>query len=108
MPQISPLPPDQEAFERDAVWATALQSVRDAGYSGDLLPSLTYITTTRDIDTPQGVLPAGGQGTSVSDYNHGGVYLIEFEVRWHVIQLGLYDVQRSGTGRNRHPGAKFR
>ena len=40
-----------------------------------LIPSLTVITTARDIDTPDGVLPAGTAGTIVSDYDHGGVYL---------------------------------
>jgi hypothetical protein len=35
MPQIRPIPPDQEAFERDIVWTmySALQSVRNAGYN---------------------------------------------------------------------------
>jgi hypothetical protein len=35
MHEITPIPPDQEAFERDVVWTmyTALQSVRDEGYS---------------------------------------------------------------------------
>ena len=50
----------------------------------DLLPSLTDIITTRDVDTPYGVLPAGTVGTIVSDYDHE-VYLVEFEAPWHVV-----------------------
>jgi hypothetical protein len=50
-----------------------------------LIPSLTDLTTARDIDTPEGVLPAGSAGTIVSGYDHGGVYLVEFDAPWHVV-----------------------
>jgi hypothetical protein len=48
----------------------------------DLLRSLTKIIA----DAPEGVLPAGSQGITVSDYDHG-VYLVEFQAPWHVIHL---------------------
>ncbi len=58
----------------------------------DLLPSPTDIITTRELDTPDGVLPAGSKGTIVSDYNHSGVYLGEFEAPWHVVQVSRADL----------------
>jgi hypothetical protein len=57
----------------------------------DLLPDLTCVITTRDIDTPHGVLPAGSQGTVVSDYAHVGVYLVEFDAPWEVVQIPRCD-----------------
>jgi hypothetical protein len=51
-----------------------------------LLPSLTEITLTRDVDTPYGVLPAGIRGTIVSDYSHG-TYLVEFAAPWYVMMV---------------------
>jgi hypothetical protein len=53
----------------------------------ELLPNLTDITTTRDVDTAYGAIPAGTAGTIVSDYDHGGVYLVEFEAPWYVVTV---------------------
>jgi hypothetical protein len=58
----------------------------------ELWPSLTDIITTRDLDAPDGVLPAGSQGTVVSDYDHGGVYLVEFVAPWYVVQVPRGDL----------------
>jgi hypothetical protein len=51
-----------------------------------LLPSLTEITITHDVDTPYGVLPAGSQGTIVSYYSHRA-YLVEFAAPWCVVTV---------------------
>ena len=52
----------------------------------ELLPNLTDITTTRDVDTPYGAIPAGTAGTIVSDYDHAA-YLVEFEAPWYVVTV---------------------
>jgi hypothetical protein len=52
----------------------------------DLLPSLTEITITRDINTPYGVLPAGTAGSIVSNYSYEA-YLVEFAAPWYVVTV---------------------
>ena len=52
----------------------------------ELLPNLTEITTTRDVDTPYGVIPAGTAGTIVSDDDYAA-YLAEFEAPWYVVTV---------------------
>jgi hypothetical protein len=51
-----------------------------------LLPSLTAITITRDVDTPYGGIPAGTAGSIVSNYNYGA-YLVEFAAPWYVVTV---------------------
>ena len=47
------------------------------------IPELTVITTARDLDFPEGVLPAGSVGTIVMAYAPEG-YGVEFESPWDV------------------------
>jgi hypothetical protein len=51
----------------------------------DLLSCLTDVITTREFDTPYGVLPAGSLGT-ISDYTHVG-YLVDFAAPWYVVSV---------------------
>ena len=51
----------------------------------DRLSSLTDVITTREFDTPYGVLPAGSLGT-ISDYTHVG-YLVDFPAPWYVVSV---------------------
>lgn len=44
-------------------------------------PELTVITTARDLDLPEGVLPAGSVGTIVTAYTPEA-YGVEFEAPW--------------------------
>jgi hypothetical protein len=46
-------------------------------------PELTVITTARDLDLPEGVLPAGSVGTIVMAYTPE-VYGVEFDPPWDV------------------------
>jgi uncharacterized protein (DUF433 family) len=66
-----------------------VRAIIDYATERRLIPDLTDIRTTRDFDTEQGVLPAGTLGTIVSAYDHGGVYLVEFEAPWHVVSVPL-------------------
>ena len=50
----------------------------------DLLSSLTDVITTREFDTPYGVLPAGSPGTI--SYTHVG-YLVDFAAPWYVVSV---------------------
>jgi hypothetical protein len=58
----------------------------------DLLPALTEIVTTRDIVTPDGILPAGSRGTIVTTYDHGGFYGVEFAAPFHIAWLTRGDL----------------
>jgi len=63
----------------------------------DLLSSLTDVITTRDFDTPYGVLPAGSLGT-ISDYTHFG-YLVDFAAPWYGVSVPHDLVLPSGSMR---------
>ncbi len=54
-PEIIPILPDQEAFERDVVWTMyiALQSVRDKGYSDWQTLTSFFANLLLDQDNPQ-------------------------------------------------------
>jgi hypothetical protein len=54
-------------------------------------PELTVITTARDLDLPEGVLPAGSVGTIVMAYTPD-VYGIEFHAPWHVVTVRREDI----------------
>ena len=58
MPEIAPIPPDQEAFERGVVWTmyTALQSVRDEGYSDWQTLTSFFANLLLDQDNPHKML----------------------------------------------------
>jgi hypothetical protein len=58
MTNIRPIPPDQEAFERDAVWTmySALQSVRNAGYNDWQTLTSFFANLLIDQDNPHKML----------------------------------------------------
>jgi hypothetical protein len=67
----------------------------------DRLPALTDILTTRNFDTPYGVIPAGTFGMIVSPLNSGG-YLVEFSAPWYVVSVPHDLVQPNGQICGRH------
>jgi hypothetical protein len=58
MPEITPIPPDQEAFERDVVWTMyqTLRSVRDEGYSDWQTLTSFFANLLLDQDNPHKML----------------------------------------------------
>jgi hypothetical protein len=58
------------------------------------IPEYIVITTGRDIDLPEGVLPAGTQGTIVRSPDGLPVedYLVEFPAPWHVVSVMREDI----------------
>jgi hypothetical protein len=58
MPEISPIPPDQEVFERDVVWTmyTALRTVRDEGYNDWQTLTSFFANLLLDQDNPHKML----------------------------------------------------
>ena len=57
-----------------------------------LLPELSCVTTTRDLTTSDGPLPAGTLGTIVHVYGAGAGYEVEFSAPWHCVTLNRADV----------------
>jgi len=58
MTEITPIPPAQDAFERDVVWTMyqALQSVRDEGYSDWQTLTSFFANLLLDQDNPHQML----------------------------------------------------
>ena len=58
MTNIRPIPPDQEAFEREVVWTmySALQSVRNAGYNDWQTLTSFFANLLIDQDNPHKML----------------------------------------------------
>jgi hypothetical protein len=58
MNNIRPIPPDQEAFEREVVWTmySALQSVRNAGYNDWQTLTSFFANLLLDQDNPHKML----------------------------------------------------
>ena len=107
-------PPDHEAFERGVVWTmyTALQSVRDEGYSDWQTLTSFFANLLLDQDNPHKMLKqlfTIPERSSTSSATSAAVRStddrLEIEARWDVTQPRYYDVQRSGTGLNRHLAA---
>jgi hypothetical protein len=52
-----------------------------------IYPELVVITVARAVDTPDGTVPAGTQGTIVHSYPTGEAYEVEFPAPWHVVTV---------------------
>jgi hypothetical protein len=62
------------------------------------LPDLSYIVTTRDIETPAGLLPAETIGTIVNVYPGGVGYEVEFRAPWECVTVTPDDLRPASDG----------
>lgn len=57
------------------------------------MEELDYVRTRVEIETPDGILPAGTIGTIVTMWAGTTECLVEFEAPWHVVLMRLADIE---------------